>query len=578
MSLRNLKNNGKIKKFLILKNIEDTQIYKELKCAKNEALILRELCRNYVVSISSINAFTLLSTIFGNDKYLYLDALEDLKKLIERGFVNQNSSFFKSLENNKTQTLTLALLQSELSLSEYFLEFLEAKPRLNFEKQEAYADYLEYLKDEFARIQLYERLSFIQKSAYNSEIKNQIKLYERHIKERLKKSKFYNVLADIFKEYNLEHKEQIIFLALLKEEYALSNESSISREMNSLLSLISENDLERHKNKKLLQENAPLLNLIECDEYLNAFGDISKSFFIIDEILQRIINFEPKQSKKIKIESVLKDQDIFELIEPSTDINDIIMPENTKELLENILKQQDKKVLERLHSWGIKSNKNIEAKIIFYGPAGTGKTMSALAMAKSMKKSVLSFDCSKILSKWVGESEQNVRKIFDTYKNIVQTCKQSPILLLNEADQFLSTRVDGSSGSDKMHNQMQNIFLEQIERFSGVIIATTNFLESLDSAFSRRFDYKIEFKKPDFKDRLKIWEKFLPKKALFEKDFDINILSNYELSGAQILMVVKNTALKVAVSKDGVFKMQDFIESIQKELNSSFDKSKIVGF
>ncbi|HFP7768097.1 TPA: AAA family ATPase, partial [Campylobacter jejuni] len=551
---------------------------KELKCAKNEALILRELCRNYVVSISSINAFTLLSTIFENDKYLYLDALEDLKKLIERGFVNQNSSFFKSLENNKTQTLTLALLQSELSLSEYFLEFLEAKPRLNFEKQEAYTDYLEYLKDEFVRIQLYERLSFIQKSAYNSEIKNQIKLYEKHIKERLKKSKFYNVLADIFKEYNLEHKEQIIFLALLKEEYALSNESSISREMNSLLSLISENDLERHKNKKLLQENAPLLNLIEYDEYLNAFGDISKSFFIIDEILQRIINFEPKQSKKIKIESVLKDQDIFELIEPSTDINDIIMPENTKELLENILKQQDKKVLERLHSWGIKSNKNIEAKIIFYGPAGTGKTMSALAMAKSMKKSVLSFDCSKILSKWVGESEQNVRKIFDTYKNIVQTCKQSPILLLNEADQFLSTRVDGSSGSDKMHNQMQNIFLEQIERFSGVIIATTNFLESLDSAFSRRFDYKIEFKKPDFKDRLKIWEKFLPKKALFEKDFNINILSNYELSGAQILMVVKNTALKVAVSQDGVFKMQDFIESIQKELNSSFDKSKIVGF
>ncbi|HEF5557692.1 TPA: ATP-binding protein [Campylobacter jejuni] len=568
----------KLKNFLSLKNIEDTQIYKELKCTKNEALILRELCRNYVVSISSINAFTLLSTIFGNDKYLYLDALEDLKKLIERGFVNQNSSFFKSLENNKTQTLTLALLQSELSLSEYFLEFLEAKPRLNFEKQEAYVDYLEYLKDEFARIQLYERLSFIQKSAYNSEIKNQIKLYEKHIKERLKKSKFYNVLADIFKEYNLEYKEQIIFLALLKEEYALSNESSISREMNSLLSLISENDLERHKNKKLLQENAPLLNLIEYDEYLNAFGDISKSFFIIDEILQRIINFEPKQSKKIKIESVLKDQDIFELIEPSTDINDIIMPENTKELLENILKQQDKKVLERLHSWGIKSNKNIEAKIIFYGPAGTGKTMSALAMAKSMKKSVLSFDCSKILSKWVGESEQNVRKIFDTYKNIVQTCKQSPILLLNEADQFLSTRVDGSSGSDKMHNQMQNIFLEQIERFSGVIIATTNFLESLDSAFSRRFDYKIEFKKPDFKDRLKIWEKFLPKKALFEKDFDINILSNYELSGAQILMVVKNTALKVAVSKDGVFKMQDFIESIQKELNSSFDKSKIVGF
>ncbi|EAI9502407.1 ATP-binding protein, partial [Campylobacter coli] len=541
-------------------------------------LILRELCKNYVISISSINAFTLLTGIFGSEKYSYLDTLEDLKRLIERGFVNQNSGFFKNIESNKSQNLILSLLQSELSLSEYFLEFLEAKPRLNLDKKEAYGEYLEYLKDEFMRVELYERLSFIRSSTYSDELKAQIKLYEKHIKERLKKSKFYNILADIFKEYSLEYKEQIIFLALLKEEYTLSNENSVSREMNSLLSLVSENDLEKHKNKSLLQENAPLLNLIEYDEYLNVFGDISKSFFITDEILQRIINFEPKQNKKIKIENVLKEQDIFELIEPSIDINDIIMPQNTKELLENILKQQDKKVLERLNSWGIKSNKNIEAKIIFYGPAGTGKTMSALAMAKSMKKTVLSFDCSKILSKWVGESEQNVRKIFDTYKNIVQTCKQSPILLLNEADQFLSTRVESSSGSDKMHNQMQNIFLEQIERFNGVIIATTNFLESLDSAFSRRFDYKIEFKKPDFKDRLKMWEKFLPRKASFEKAFDVNLLANYELSGAQILMVVKNTALKVAVTEDGVFKMQDFIESIQKELNSSFDKSKIVGF
>ncbi|HEH5120106.1 TPA: ATP-binding protein [Campylobacter coli] len=568
----------RLKEFLGLKNIEESQIYKELKCSKNEALILRELCKNYVISISSVNTFTLLTGIFGSEKYLYLDTLEDLKRLIERGFINQNSGFFKNIESNKSQNLTLSLLQSELSLSEYFLEFLEAKPCLNLDKKEAYGEYLEYLKDEFMRVELYERLSFIRSSTYSDEVKAQIKLYEKHIKERLKKSKFYNILADIFKEYNLESKEQIIFLALLKEEYTLSNENSVSREMNSLLSLVSENDLEKHKNKSLLQENAPLLNLIEYDEYLNTFGDISKSFFITDEILQRIINFEPKQNKKIKIENVLKEQDIFELIEPSIDINDIIMPQNTKELLENILKQQDKKVLERLNSWGIKSNKNIEAKIIFYGPAGTGKTMSALAMAKSMKKTVLSFDCSKILSKWVGESEQNVRKIFDTYKNIVQTCKQSPILLLNEADQFLSTRVESSSGSDKMHNQMQNIFLEQIERFNGVIIATTNFLESLDSAFSRRFDYKIEFKKPDFKDRLKMWEKFLPRKASFEKAFDVNILANYELSGAQILMVVKNTALKVAVTEDGVFKMQDFVESIQKELNSSFDKSKIVGF
>ena len=569
-----------LKEFLNTKEIEKTKIYQELKCSKNEALILKELCKNYVISISSINAFTLLSSVFNRDKYSYLDALDDLKKLIERGFIIQNSSFFKNIDSNKTQNSKLCLLQNEVSLSEYFLEFLENKPKFELDKKEAYKDYLEYLRDEFVRIELYERLSFIRSSSYNNELKTQIKNYEKYIKERLKKSKFYNVLNDLFKEHNLDTKEQILFLALLREEYTLSNENSISRELTSLLSLISENEFEQRQNKKLLEEGSKLIDsgLIEYDEYLNAFGDINRSFFISDEILQRMINFESKQSKKIKLENVVKEQDIFELIEPNTDINDIIIPEQTKELLENILKQQDKKVLERLNLWGIRTSKNIEAKIIFYGPAGTGKTMSALSMAKSMKKAVLSFDCSKILSKWVGESEQNVRRIFDTYKNISNTCKQSPILLLNEADQFLSTRVQSSSGSDKMHNQMQNIFLEQIERFSGVIIATTNFLESLDTAFSRRFDYKIEFKKPDFKDRLKMWKKFLPKNAEFEKDFDENILANYELSGAQILLIVKNTALKAAISKNGIFTMKDFLESIEKELNSSFDKTKIVGF
>ncbi|MBK1991752.1 ATP-binding protein [Campylobacter sp. 2018MI35] len=568
-----------LKEFLNTKDIEKTKLYQKLKCSKNEALILKELCKNYVISISSINAFSLLSGIFKQEKYAYLDALEDLKKLLERGFIAQSLNFLKSSRVSKLSNSKLNLLQSDISLSEYFLDFLEDKPKLKLDKKDPYENFLEYLKDEFYKIELYEKLSFIKLNSYNLELKNQIKEFEKHIKDRLKLSKFYNVLADIFKENKLNHKEQILFLALLKEEYALTNENSSLREFNFLLSLISENDLDKRTNKKFLEEGSRLidLDLIEYDEYLQDFGELAKSFFISDKILQRIVNFEPKQNKKIKLESVLKEQDIFELIEPNTDINDIIMPKQTKELLDTILKQQDKKVLERLTKWGIKTSKNIEAKIIFYGPAGTGKTMSALSLAKSMKKSVLSFDCSKILSKWVGESEQNVRKIFDTYKNITQTCNQNPILLLNEADQFLSTRIESSSGSDKMHNQMQNIFLEQIEKFNGVIIATTNFLESLDSAFSRRFDYKIEFKKPDFEDRLKIWKKFLPKNAEFDKEFDEKILANYELSGAQILMVVKNTALKAAVSKEGIFKMKDFLENIQKEFNSSFDKTKIVG-
>ncbi|EDP6839265.1 AAA family ATPase [Campylobacter upsaliensis] len=567
-----------LKEFLNEPKIEKTKLYQRLQCSKNEALILKELCKSYVCASASVSAFSLLVGLFGEKDYAYLDYLEDLKGLIKRGFVTSGSGFFKNIDSNKLSNSKLVLLQSELSLSQYFLDFIDSKTSFKVPKIKVYGAYLEYLRDEFLKVELYEKLSFARHSEYYAVLKSHIKEFEKYIKECLKLSKFHNVLNAIFKEHALNAKEQILFLALLKEEYTLSHENSAAREQNALLNLISENELELRQNKKLLEDDSKLLNLIEYDEYLNAFGELSKSFFISDEVLERVINSPTKQNQKLKLESLVKEQEIFELIEPNIDINDIIMPENTKELLSNILKQKDKKVLERLSLWGIKSSKNIEAKIIFYGPPGTGKTMSAFGVAKAMKKAVLSFDCSKILSKWVGESEQNVRKIFDTYKNIANSCKQSPILLLNEADQFLSTRIEGGSGSDKMHNQMQNIFLEQIERFSGVLIATTNFLESLDSAFSRRFDLKIEFKKPDFKDRLKMWEKFLPQNADFEEAFELETLAKYELSGAQILMVVKNTALKTAISKDGIFTMRAFLESIQKELEGSFDKSKIVGF
>ncbi|MCV3424320.1 MULTISPECIES: ATP-binding protein [unclassified Campylobacter] len=563
---------------LFLNDTFKSNIYKNLQCSEDEILILKHLCKNYLQANVSINAYNLLSEVFKNDEYEYLDHLKDLKNLIEKGFIIQIFSDFKSSKNS---SLFLNLLQCELSLSEVFLQILENKTIQDFMQDQIYEDHIAYLKDEFFKIELYQRLRFFAKSSQSKNIKKDIAIFEAYIKERLKKSKISNVLADIFKEYALNDKECLIFISLLKEEYLLNTENSYSRDFNFLLHLISEDDVQKQENKVLLEEDSKLLssNLLEYDEFVNSLGDITKIFYLSDDILQRIINFkEPKKNKKIKLQNLVKEQDIFELIEPNINIDDVIMPQSTKDLLESILKQQDKKVLERLNKWGIKTNKNIEAKIIFYGPAGTGKTMSALSMAKAMKKSILSFDCSKILSKYVGESEQNVRKIFDTYKELCQTSKQSPILLLNEADQFLSTRVESSGGADKMHNQMQNIFLEQIERFSGVIIATTNFLESLDVAFSRRFEYKIEFKKPNYEQRLMIWQKAIPKNAKFDDNFDLKNLALYDLSGAQIAMVVKNTALKAAISKDGVFKMSDFLHTIEKEIESSFDKNKIVGF
>ena len=180
---------------------------------------------------------------------------------------------------------------------------------------------------------------------------------------------------------------------------------------------------------------------------------------------------------------------------------------------------------------------------------------------------------------YVGESEKNVRKIFDDYKDLATKTKSEPILLLNEADQFLSNRVSGQiSGSDKMHNQMQNIFLEQIEKFSGILIATTNLLDSIDKAFSRRFNYKIEFLKPGIEQRALLWEKLLPDNLPLEDGFVTDKLQKYPLTGGQIEMIIKNTAYKLAVEDEATFKVSDFIEEIEKEQKTQFDKEKTVGF
>lgn len=544
-----------------------------------ELKILRHLSRAYVDGVGFLSVFELLNAVFKGENLEHLNHLKDIKTLIDNGWITHSFSVFKS-EAKSSQTTLLSLLHAEISLSNAFLKILEeGNIGLNLPEIKPYEDHLEYLKDCFLRVELYEKNSmFLAKNDAKKRIKSQINELENYIKNRLNITKISIKIEQIFKENALNEKEQLIFLLLLKQEYA--NDFENARDLGVICALISDDEFEAIKNRALLDEGSKLLEngLIEYDEVLNNFSNISRSFYINDEILQSIMYPKNKNfDKKISIENALKEQEIFELIQPTTDINDVVLNENTKELLNSILKQVDKKVLSRLNSWGVKSRKGIDAKIIFYGEAGTGKTMSAISLAKSLKKQVLSFDCSKILSKYVGESEQNVRKIFDTYKEICKKTKSEPVLLLNEADQFLSTRVETSSGADKMHNQMQNIFLEQIERFQGVLIATTNFLQNLDSAFSRRFDYKIEFKKPDFKARLAIWRKVLPQNADFEDGFSVEELAKFNLSGAQIVLVMKNTALKVALKDDAIFCFDDFKAVITRELNGTFGDDKKVG-
>ncbi len=569
--------------FLSNKKIEKTDIFIHLKCGTNEALLLQYLTRKYMQGEDDILVLELLQELYGSEKYQHLEHLVEVKNLLELGWLHQQS--FTPLKIS--EVTPLELLNVAVGLTPSFLKLLqEGTLELDLPDVKPYSDHLEYLQDQFFRIELYEKMSGVRQNVHEhslgvDRIQHKLELLEKRINERVAQTKEVLVLDKFFKQKKMTVFEEVIFIALLREEYSASE--TPLREMNALIDLISVDEYERIKNRSLLEDGSNLINngIIDYEEILNPFGGISRAFYIVDDVLQSIIH--PQKRKKVtrlKLGALVEEQDIFELIESDTSLEDVVLNEKTEETLNNLMRQVDKEVIARLVKWGVKDKKNgIDARIIFYGDAGTGKTMTAYSLAKSLKRQVLAFDCSKILSMYVGESEKNVRKIFDTFYELSEKTKTEPILLLNEADQFLGARSSGNiTGSDQMHNQMQNIFLEQIENFRGMLIATTNLLENIDKAFSRRFNYKIEFKKPNKEQRLKLWEKMLPKEAPYEENFDIEALAEYSLTGGQINLIVKNTAYKVAVREKPLFMLEDFIDEIKREKDANFDSEKSMGF
>jgi SpoVK/Ycf46/Vps4 family AAA+-type ATPase len=571
-------------KFIESQNITQLDIYTQLKCNIEEVKILQHLTKQYIFAIDNLLVIDILSEFYDLKTYEHLDKIYILKNLLELGWIVQ-SNFSATKISELSQ---LELINTPVKLSSSFLKLLEVGSlELVLPEITEYTDHLEYLQDQFFKIELAQQLNIVkhnfdENSPNANRLRSKLLLLENRIKERTNTTKTPIMLEEFFKNNDLNEQEQMIFLSLLKEEYAGSDESI--RDMNSLIALVSSDDYEKIKYRSLLEESGTLISnsLIDYDEMLTPFGGISRNFYIPEQILYQISHPIKKttRQRKIKLDMLIGEQELFELIEPKKSMDDVVLNEKTKITLNLLLKQVDKKVIDKLKKWGIKDKKkSIDARIIFYGAAGTGKTITALALAKSLKRQVLSFDCSKILSMYVGESEKNVRKVFDDYKDLCVKTKSQPILLLNEADQFLSNRVSGQiSGSDKMHNQMQNIFLEQIENFDGILIATTNLLDSIDKAFSRRFNYKIEFLKPDEIQRKILWKKLLPESLPLSDDFDCDKLSLSNLTGGQIELVIKNTAYKLAIEDDPVFTTNDFIEEIIKEEKTMFDKDKKMGF
>ncbi len=201
-----------------------------------------------------------------------------------------------------------------------------------------------------------------------------------------------------------------------------------------------------------------------------------------------------------------------------------------------------KNVQARLEETGMRKGFNA----IFYGAPGTGKTASVFELARRTGRDIFRVDMSKLKSKWVGDSEKAVRGVFKMYRSLCRNSELAPIMLFNEADAIFSKRIEHVEQSvDQMNNSIQNIILEEMENLEGILIATTNLLSNLDTAFERRFIYKIEFKLPERESREKIWKSMIP--SLSDEDAG-QLAEKYPFSGGNIENIVRKSMVEYVLS------------------------------
>lgn len=246
-----------------------------------------------------------------------------------------------------------------------------------------------------------------------------------------------------------------------------------------------------------------------------------------------------------------------------------------KKQIDNIINVLLKKNFKKFQTRLMESNLPKGITAIFYGQSGTGKTENVYQVAKKTGRDIMMVELSQVKSKWFGESEKQVKKIFDDYRKLYNNNRVKPILFINEADGLFSKRmgITGKNSSvDQTVNTIQNIILQELENFEGILFATTNLTENLDSAFERRFLFKVEFKNPLPEVSERIWKAKLPElNPVYLK----SLSSRYQLSGGEI----ENVARKYMVEKV-IEGKQVSLDRLMEfcELEKPFQRQNKIGF
>ncbi|MDR2478461.1 MAG: ATP-binding protein, partial [Treponema sp.] len=211
------------------------------------------------------------------------------------------------------------------------------------------------------------------------------------------------------------------------------------------------------------------------------------------------------------------------------------------------------------------------------GVPGTGKTETAFQIARATERNIMQVDISAIKGMYVGETEKHIKAIFDNYRRAVLASEQAPILLFNEADAVIGKRIEFSASSrsvERMENTMQNIILQEIETLEGILIATTNLTVNMDTAFERRFLYRIEFEKPGPEARASIWRSMLPE---LDSGCTGELAVRFDLSGGQIENIARKCAVR-QVLYGAVPAQAELAAFCREELSGSENSRKTIGF
>lgn len=246
------------------------------------------------------------------------------------------------------------------------------------------------------------------------------------------------------------------------------------------------------------------------------------------------------------------------LLTTSYDWDDLVLPSNVKAQLNDIqLWSRHQQTLRT--TWQMEKHLPASYKMLFYGPSGTGKTLTAALIGKQLNQPVYCVDLSQIVSKYVGETEENLAELFQTAQ------RQAWILFFDEAEALFGQRTQVNNANDRYANMQTGYLLQQIESCTNVVILATNLKNHIDPAFSRRFQSVIQFSLPDPAARLTLWQRgFSPMADLCDIDLPA-LAKQYPLTGAEINNVVRYASLMAIEHYQGRIKHEDILEGIRRE-------------